>query len=266
MNFGHLWSSGLTQELGDNDSTRLFTDARRQDAINRAALQWCDLTECAIRQSTVPCSGGVGEYNLLSPTNVPGNDYLRLAKQGPEFWKISSGSSPSTVYIAGDDFPRREVSWLNQYWPGWRASTGGTPQAYYERMDGGQRLFGLTPPPSLETSSVVGKVILPYVAKPAVMSASTDVPFTFGSTVRTDLEPYHQALVHFAASELELLRVNTEAASMQKQMFLGYVQRFFQTMQPKGGQQVRFVRNYLSDVRARRDGEDVQSIPYPWRR
>jgi hypothetical protein len=106
-----------------------------------------------------------------SPTvNVPSGDYLRLAKQGPEFQKMSSGSVAVDVFIAGDLFVRREIPWLNQYTPGWRASTGGTPEAYYERMDGGQRLFGLVPPPSIG-SSEVGKVILPYVAKPQTMSA-----------------------------------------------------------------------------------------------
>lgn len=265
MQFSHLWSSALTQELGNNDSTRLFTDAIRKDAINRAALQFCDLTECASRQSTIPCSGGVGEYNLLSPTNVPAGDYLRLSKQGPEFWKTSSGSSGTTIYIAGDLFLRREIPWLNQYQSGWRSSTGGTPAAYYERMDGGQRFFGVTPPPSLG-SSEIGKIILPYVAKPAVMSASTDVPFTFGSTVRTDLEPYHQALAHFAASELEKLRLNAEGVQTQMQFFLGYVQRFVQTMQPKGGMQVRQARNYFSEVRRQRHGDDEQPVPYPWRK
>jgi hypothetical protein len=77
------------------------------------------------------------------------------------------------------------------------------------------------------------------------------VPFTFGSTVRTDLEPYHQAVVHFAAAELEKLRLNTEAVQIQTQLALGYVQRFLQTMQPKGGMQVRFGRNYLSEMRRR---------------
>jgi hypothetical protein len=263
MQFSQLYSSALSQELGTDDSTRLFTDARRKDAINFGALHFCDLTECAIRQSTISCSHAVGEYNLLSPTNIASLDYLRLAKQGPEFHKISSGVSPSTTFIAGDDFVRREIPWLNQYSPGWRASTGGTPEAYYERMDGGQRLFGLVPPPALG-SSQIGKVILPYVAKPQTMSASTDLPFTFGSTVRTDLEPYHQAVVHFGAAQLEKLRRDWDAVQTQTQLALGYVQRFLQTMQPKGGMQVRFGRNYFGEIRQRGTDDEIP-IPYPWR-
>lgn len=262
MQFSHLYSSALDQELGTDDSTRLFTTARRQRAINEAHRQWCDLTECAIRQSTVTCSNGVGEYNLISTVNVPGGDFLRIAKQGIEYHLISSGSTKSTRFVAGDLLPRREIQWLNQYDLGWRGSTGADPYAYYERFDGGQRLLGLVPPPRIG-SSETGKVILPYVAKPSSMTADTSVPFTFGSTVREDLEPYHQALVHYAAHELEKLRLDHEASQSQLQIFLGYVQRFFQAMRPHGPMTVRVARNYFSDMRAKRD-DDWRPTPYPW--
>ena len=261
-----MQSSALDHELGTDDSTRLFLTGRRQRALNTAQLHFCDLTECAIRQSTISASNGVREYNLLSTVNVPSGDYLRLAKQGPEYWLITSGgaSSNSTRFIAGDLLPRREIQWLNQYDLGWRASTGADPYAYYERMDGGQRFFGLTPPPRIG-SSETGRIILPYVAKPSSMTVSTDVPFTFGSTTRNDLEPYHQALVHYAASELEKLRLNAEGVQVQMQLFLGYVERFFRLMAPKGGQQIRLWRNYFTEVRSRRYGGDERPIPFPWR-
>ena len=262
--FSHLYSSALTQELGTNDSTQLFTDARRQDAINDGVLTFADLTECAIRQSSVTCSNGVREYNLLSTVNVPDGDYLRLASQGPEYH--FTNDTGTVTYVAGpDDFPRREIPWLNQYDPGWRTSTGGVPSAYYERADGGAKFFGLTPPPEID-SSESAKIILPYVAKPAVMTASTDIPFTFGSTVRSDLEPYHQAPVHFAAYKLEKLRLNEPGSQAQLQQFLGYVDRYTRAQRPKGGQQVKLGRNYFSEVRSRRGGQDVeQPVPYPWR-
>jgi hypothetical protein len=267
MVFSHLYSSALTQELGTDDSTRLFTDARRKTAINNGVLAFTDLTECAVRQSTVTCSNGVAEYNLLSTVSVPSGDYLRLAKQGPEYHHVTSGgtSSNSTTFIAGpDQFPRREIPWLNQYEPGWRATTSGTPQAYYERVDGGRRFFGLVPPPSI-TSSQTGQIVLPYLAKPAEMTSDTDVPFTFGSTTRTDLEPYHPAAVHYAAHELEKLRLNEQASQSQMQQFLGYVERYLKAQQPKGGQQVKLGRNYFSEVRGRRGADIEQPVPYPWR-
>ena len=267
MQFSHLYSSQLHQELGTDDSTRLFTTGRRQAAINEAARQFCDLTECAIRLSTMSCSNGVREYNLLSTVNVPGGDFLRIARQGIEYHLMSSGgaSSRSTRFIAGDLLPRREIQWLNQYDLGWRASTGADPYAYYERIDGGQRLLGFTPPPRIG-SSEVGICLLPYVAKPSSMTADTSIPFTFGSTTRDDLEPYHPALAHYAASELEKLRLNTEGSATQLRMFLSYVERFLRAMTDSGPKSVRVMRNYFGEVRTRRGGRDTERpIPYPWR-
>lgn len=266
MTFAHLYSSQLDQELGTDDSTRLFTTARRQRAINEAQRQFCDLTECAIRLSTISCSNGVREYNLLSTVNIPSGDFLRLSKQGIEYHLMSSGgaSSRSTRFIAGDLLPRREIQWLNAYDLGWRASTGADPYAFYERMDGGQRFLGLTPPPRIG-SSEVGIVLLPYVAKPSTMTADTSIPFTFGSTTRDDLEPYHPALAHYAAAELEKLRLNTEGTAMQTRLFLGYVERFIRSMIPMGPKTVRVARNYFGEVRGGGRREDERPIPYPWR-
>lgn len=266
MNFSHLYSSALHQELGTDDSTRLFTDARRKQAINNGHLQFCDLTECAIRQSTITCSNGIREYNLLSTVNVSNGDFLRLSKQMPEVHLTSSGVSGTVRFIAGDDLPRREVQWLNQYDPGWRTSTGSDPYAHYERMDGGRRYFGLTPPPRIG-SSESAKVILPYVAKPLTLSADTNVPFTFtdtnGATTRDDLEPYQQALVHYAAYELEKLRINTEASQAQLQIFMGYVARFKEAQTPVGPKYIRLGRNHFNESRRGR-WDDGSRRPEPW--
>jgi hypothetical protein len=259
--FSHLWSSALTRELGTDDSTTLFTDGRRQDAINHGVLAFADLTECAVRQSTVTSSHGIREYNLMASVNIPGQDFLRLGKQLPEYHFTDSGGH--VTYLSGDDFPRRDVNWLNQHQRGWRDSTGGTPSAFYLRPDGGALYFGFDTPPDLG-SSESGKVLLPYVAKPAVMSASTDVPFTFGSTWRVDLEPYHAAFVHHAAYELEKLRLNEAGSQTQWQLFLGYVERYLRYLRPKGGSQVRTARGYLTDARRARWRVTDGALADPW--
>jgi hypothetical protein len=261
MNFGAMWSSALTQELGTADSTRLFTDARRQQAVNNGLLVFADLTECSMRQSTIVSSHGTREYNLMSTVNVPGGDFLRLSKQSPEYQ--FTNDTGIVQYVSGEDFPRRDINWLNQYQPGWRNSTGGTPSAYYLRADGGAHYFGFDTPPEID-SSESAKVLLPYVAKPATMSNSTDIPFTFGSTWRTDLEPYHQAAVHYAAYELEKLRVNEPAAQSQWQLFTAYVERYLRTTRHKGGQQMRSARNYFSEARSRRWNTSDAAISDPW--
>lgn len=260
MNFGHMWSSAITQELGTADSTKLFTDARRQQAIDNGVLAFADLTECSKRQSTITTSNAVREYDLLSTVNVPGGDFLRLTKQSPEFQFTDSNGNVS--YVTGADFPLRDLNWLNQYQPGWRQSTGGTPTAYYLREDGGSLYFGFDTPPTIG-SSESAKVLLPYLARPSTMSASTAIPFTVGTQVRTDLEPYHQAPVHYAAYELEKLRVNEEASKTQWQLFLNFVERYLRSMRPRGGQTIRQARSYFSESKRRR-GDVGGTLADPW--
>ncbi len=254
MTFSHLYSSALTQELGTADIAKLFTTARRQQAVNNGQLAFVELTECAVRQSTIVSSHGVREYNLLSTVNVPGGDFLCLSKQGPEYRFVDTAGHVQS--IAGKDFPRRDLNWLNDNQPGWRDSTGGTPSAYYERPDGAALYFGFDTPPQL-TAGQSGLVILPYVAKPVVMGSlgnNQPGPFVFaGSTEsRTDLEPYHMALAHYAAFELEKLRGEVAASATQWQLFTSYADRVIRKMTPKGGRTIRQARNYFSEARTRR--------------
>lgn len=270
--FKHGYSSALDYELGTDDSTILFTDARRKQAFNEGVQQFADLTECFTRQSSITSSHGVREYSLQSTVNIPGADYVRPSKQQPEYQLTSShgGSSAQVTYISGENFVRRDVDWLNRYEPGWRDSTGGTPQYWYERMDGGQRLFGMHPPPQIG-SSETGKVVFPYVALPPTLTSDTDVPFSIASTasgastgIRTDLDVYHQAPVHYAAHKLEKLRVNLEGSQSQMQIFLGWVERFINDRRPKGGQTLRTGRNYFAEARMRRGGAELPKPMTGW--
>ena len=256
MQFSQLYTDRLDEELGTDDSTRLFTTARRQHAINNGLRQFADLTECYTRESSITCSNGQGEYNVLSTGVITNGDFVRLSKQEPEYRLVSSGAatSASTTYISGEDFQRRTVQWLDEYDPGWRESTGGTPKYYYERMDGGRRYVGLVPPPRI-TSSEAGTLRLPYVARPSSMTSDTQVPFA-QSTVgtRTDLTEYHEAFAHYGAYRLEKLRRDPEQSAAQLQVFLGYVQRFLGALRPKGGTTVKVARSYFGEVRARGGG------------
>lgn len=251
MQFSQLFGARLDEELGTDDSTRLFLTARRQFSVNEGIRQFADLTECFTKESSISCSNGVGEYDLNSTVNTTSADFIRLSKQEPEYRLRSSGSTSSTQYTAGDDFRRTTVQWLDQYEPGWRNSTGGTPQFYYERWDGGKRLIGLYPPPRIR-SSQVGTLRVPYVARPSSLTSDTQVPFKDSSlATRNDLEPYHQAFAHYAAYRLEKLRVGTAESNAQFQVFMGYVQRFISAMRPKGGTTVKVARSYFGQSRSR---------------
>jgi hypothetical protein len=254
MNFAALYTDRLDEELGTDDSTRLFTTARRKHAINQGIRQVADLTECYIRESSITCSNGVGEYDVLSTVNTTAADFVRLSKQEPEYRIVSSGSSGSTQYVSGKDFRRTTVQWLDEFEPGWRNSTGGTPQFYYERVQTGKRLIGLYPPPKVGTSQTA-VLRLPYVARPSSLTSDTDVPFKDSSlATRNDFEPYHEAFAHFGAYRLEKLRVQPEQSNAQLQTFLGYVQRWLGALKPKGGTSVKPARSYFAAARGRGPG------------
>lgn len=246
--FSSLYGTRLTLELATADSTQLFTDARRKAAINRGQEEFAELTECFVRRSTVTIVSSQAEYDLASTVALGSSDFVRLAQDGVEFHYIDASSA--VTYLAGPDLVRRDIDWLNQYEPDWRDSTNTStgaeqkPSVYYLRQDGAAHYLGFWPAPILG-SSASAQAVVSYLARPSPMSSATDEPFRIGSSARNDLRPYHQALVHFGASELEKLRKNTEGVMAQMQMFMSYVDRFFRRKSPKGMKALRQGRSYF---------------------
>jgi hypothetical protein len=265
MNFERLYKEELSLRLNNSDTSVLFTSTRRQVAIREAEEEFVDLTECLIKQSTVACSCNTAEYNLNSSAVLGGStDFIRWAKQGVEYHHVSSGGTLRTR--AGDEFPRRDIPWLNRNLTDWRESTTVTelPRAYYERTDGGSLILGLVDRPDIG-SSETGKLILPYVAKPETMTSSSAEPFTVvGGTARKDLAIYHKALPHYAAYKLLPLIGDKQGSQDELQQFLGYVARYTQAQRPKGGTHVTMARQYFRD--SRRGGSDADlSLAYDTR-
>jgi hypothetical protein len=246
-NYELLTGAWLDQELRSADSTVLFTTARRNQAVNDGAAEFADLTECLLRVSTVACASTASEYNLLSSAVLGSTDFTRLAARGPEFHLLSSGGQ--LTQLSGDDFPRRDIEWLNKYEPGWRTSTTTQmPTGYYVDESDGRYLFGLNHRPDIG-SSETGVLLVPYVARPELMTSTGDVPFTVGSNVRTDLMPFHMAIVHYAAHNLEKLRGDEQASDRQFAKFMAYVEKYTQKVRKKGANFVTQARNYLKDAR-----------------
>lgn len=243
--FSSLYGARLDRELGTDDSTVLFLTSRRKAAINEAQAEFADLTECLARQSTVTITAGTAEYNLNSSAVL--DSFVRLSKEQVQY--RYTDTSGITVVIAGDELPRRDVEWLNRMVPGWQSSTDAssvtrTPQYYYLRADGGNLYLGLYPKPGL-SSNATADLVVPYIAAPAPLTSDTAEPFTVNSSVRTDLRIYHQALVHYAAHQLEKLRRDEQASDRQLQRFIAYVQRYTQALRRKGGSVVTYARNYF---------------------
>ena len=262
MNFGYLTGAALDTEIRNTDSTVRFTTARRNDAINLGIQEFADYTECYTRVSTVACSCNVTTYDLLASTTMASTDFVRLAARGVEYHLLSSGGQ--LTQLAGDDFPRRDIEWLNTYEPGWRQSTTvSLPVSYYVDEADGQYNIGLYPPPDVG-SSETAKLLVPYVARPAVLTSTGDIPYANGGNVRRDLFAYHQATVHHAAHTLEKLRGDDQASDRQLSKFMGFVDRFLGQKRQKGGTTVRLIRNYLADATRKGRGSVIDRERY-WR-
>ena len=257
-NFEYLYGPALNLWLNNSDSNALYTTDRRKQAINDAQAQFCDLTECLQRQSTVTVSCNTVEYNLLSSAVLGSTDFVRLAKQGLEYKRLSSAGTVME-WLTGDAFPQRPIEWRNRQEYGWRSSTTPTtPTGYYLRQSGGELVLGLDQRP-LVSSAQSAEVVVPYVARPAAMTSSGDLPFTVAGTARTDLTLFHEALPHYAAYTLLPLSGDDQGAQTHLQRFLDYVARYLGQKAPRGGSYVQFGMNYLQ--RARRRGGVGGSVP-----
>lgn len=244
--FSNLYSSRLDRELGTDDTTILFTTARRKAAINEAVVEFANLTNCLPRWASIPIVNGQHEYDLNSTTVIAAGDFNGLATAPVEF--VYTDASTRTQTLSGDDLPRRDVRWLDRYQPGWQDSTQASsvlqfPSYHYVRIDGGQFNLGLWPWASAGAGTAVLKV--PYVAEAATLVSSTDVPFTMSSGYRLDLVAYHQGLVHYAASQLEKFRRDDQASDRQLQKFQGYIARYLQDQRIPGGRQIMQARSYF---------------------
>jgi len=262
--FLDLYATRLDYELGTNDSSVLFTTLRRKASVNEGLREFADLTECWVKTSTISCTSAQATYNLNDTAVIPGGDFVRVTAEGPTYRLVNSSSE--ATYVAGDDMPRRDPPWLNAHEPGWPASTGTTyPQSWYLDEQAGALNLGLYPPPSISTSDS-GALLLPYVARPSSLVDDTNVPFTdTAGAIRLDLQLYHQAAVHYAASRLELLRKDTQASDRQVQKFLGYVQRYIQAKRKAGGGTIRPARSYFGNATRRRLGnDDLSGLRAPW--
>jgi hypothetical protein len=234
----------LTQELGSDDSTVLFTTDRRNGALFDGVREFADITECFIKRSTVTLTGGVSEYDLHASTIVAGQDFIRFAADQPVEIQYTDASSLTTYHVP----PEKTVRWLDEHMAGWRTSTISSgmqiPQYCYRRAEGGHLYLGFTPQPSTGSSASM-RVLVPFVAYPATSTSSTWVPFTADGQVRYDLQPFHQGLVHYAAHQLEKLRRDEQASDRQLQKFTVYVQRYWQALRRKGGGTVAFAKSYF---------------------
>ena len=250
MQFLELYTTALDTELGSIQTT-LFTTVRRKRAINLGQTEFLRLTNCYVRRYSLTLVDDTAEYDLIA--SIGEANFFRLSSQLPV---IKRTISSTVTHLGGQDLPRRSPDWLDEHRPGWRDADEGTPTAWYIREEEGTTLFGLNPPPKIAVGDTwLG--LIPYVAIPDTLSGDTDEPFSTGTPTQTDLRPYHQALAHFGAGKMELLRRNYPASDRQMQLFAGYVADFLENRKVEGPQHVVLARSYLGD--ANRFGRHYES-------
>lgn len=255
MDFVTLYGTELDRELGTADRTVRFTTARRKAAINAAQLEWVKRTECLAKETTIALVDGTQEYDIEATVT----DFGAISAQGVSV-KIVPASG-TTRYIEGDDLIETSVERLNVEEPGWRASSASQPRMVYLRRNGGALNIGLHPAPDI-TVGDTWTLILPYWIIPADMSADADEPFTVSSNILKSLRPYHRALVHWAAGDLEQLRKDAQREAVQRQKFEALVEEYKASLTPKRGGRVRMVRDYRGDsMRGRRQIFDPRIFP-----
>lgn len=245
--FSELYGTLLDIELGTADRTQRFTTARRKDAINRGMQEFIRLTGCFTREASTALSDETQEYNLESL--ISSNTFIRLADQQPY---IKTVISSVTTYIEGKSLQRKDISVLDREDPSWRSATSGTPTHWYMREDANSVFLGLHPKPNIVAGDT-WTLFIPYVAKAATMTGDTDIPFatTAAGTAKRSLEPYHQALVHYATAQLEKLRRNYQVVGAQMEAFVGYVQDYLAEHRIRGGDMLYLSHDYFAAAQIR---------------
>jgi hypothetical protein len=254
MTFRELWDLELTKRLSSSDTTRLFTTARRQAAINRGAMTFARLTSCCVAD----CPLGV----LL----VDGQGWVAVSTPASAFYNFSpQGLLLRRQNAAGKvwDVPlvRRGSEWMDRYRPGWRVwcadatkLNGGVPEEFVWwpgnfyglsteaaagnwGRDGIVSVFPL-PFPSQFAGELWQLVAIQWEV-PATMNADTDLPFVSSSSPSPSwLESYHPAVADFGAYQLEKLRRDVAAQDANLQAFNEHVQRYLGTRRQRGGDEV----------------------------
>lgn len=238
----------LHRELGSDDTTALFTNARRKQAINDAQLEFAKQTECFVKLGTVTVVDGTREYDLEAV--ITADDYYKPGPGGFSYRYVDADGN--VTYRSGNDFERFDLDRLNAEESGWQGQTTQQtlPTGYYLYEDGGKAYLGLRDFPDV-TAPATASIGVPYLAIPPDMTDDAHQPYslTAGSDPKRSLRPWHQALVHYAAALLEPLRKNFAAEQRQRALFAAMVADYLQRHRPRTGTRITMARDYRGEAR-----------------
>lgn len=238
--FSVLYGDRLDRELGSADRTERFTTQRRKDAVNEGQDEFIRLTGAFTEDAEWTMADQDQEFNLA--TLFPGDKFLRLHTRQP--YISMSDLNASVTYIQGKDFPRKDIETLDREEPGWRQASAGRPQCWYVREDVNAIYIGIYPKADIPTGHT-WTLNVPAVVYATALSGDSNVPFEGKNVLRV----YHQALVHYAAAQLEKLRRNYTVSAAQLDAFLAYVNEYNgDKNKTQSGDRVEFGHNYFGST------------------
>lgn len=251
MQFSDIYGTDLDTELGTEDRTQRFTTVLRKRYANEGQRVFNEQTSCFVKRTPIAITDNVQEYDLEAVGVIAAQDYLWPSKTSASLRRYDGSGTANTdySYVEGPDLPFKTEEELNQTQPNWRAASAGTPTCWYLREDGGSTYLGLHPTPDVPAAET-WTLYWPYVAVPPDMSADADEPYTVSSNPKTVLRPYHRALVHYAAAQLEKLRKNWEGVERQMKLFAAHVAKYTADQAPKRGTSIRLRQDYRRRLRA----------------
>ncbi len=238
MMFSEMYGTKLDRELGTGDRTQRFTTVLRKEYVNEGVQKFNEDTGCYTKRVSLALVDATSEYDLENVATFASEDFLRPALVGASI-AITTTASGTVRYLEGDDFQFVTEEELNATKPGWRAWSPGTPTHWFFRGTGATYAIGLFPAPDVPATETWA-LLWPYVAKSPVLSADNEVPYER----RIHLIPYHDAIVAYAAAQLEKLRKNWDGVDRQLRAFSVGVAKYKVDQAPPRGGHVRLGRDY----------------------
>lgn len=225
--------------------------AKRKLYVNEGMRVFNEQTGCFVKRFAIALTDGTAEYDLESTSVITAGDYLRPSKTTATLKQYDGAGSEVTDYryAEGPDLPYIAEEALNQTRRNWRAEPAAVPNCWTLRADGGSLYLVLVPGPDVPAAET-WTLLWPYVAQPADMTADADEPYQVSSNSRTTLRPYHRAILHYAAAQLEKLRKNTEAVDRHLKFFAAGVAKYQADQQRPTGSAIRLAQNYRNRLRS----------------
>lgn len=239
MTLDELDTEALTIELGADDASALFTTVQRISALNLAQNEFARETRCLSFATLYgPLTTWFLDLDLLFGDRT---GHLTPTVAWLRTYTLATGVERDTRLEV------RAPLWFDRHVPGWRVravpDSPGTPRVWTflgQSVGSGSGVIAVWPPPA-PPATELWYLLLQCAAQPLPMTSGAHEPFR---NVLTDtaaaawLRPYHWALAHRAAAELEHLRKDTVAIQRQMAQYDGYKQQFTAAQRHRGGRQI----------------------------